>query len=76
MRDLAGSYKMLFSRRAVKYRSLGLHEMDLLEEDYQHYILEEYTFLKRPVIIIESEIFIGNSKKIVEQVRKTVKLLG
>jgi len=65
MKDLAGSYEALFSRRAMKYRSMGLNEMTLDEEDYKRYILEEYTFLKRPVMINEDKIFIGNSKKVV-----------
>lgn len=59
---MAGSYEALFSRVALKYRSLGLNEKQLSEEDYKKYILEEYTFLKRPVIIIKDAVFIGNSK--------------
>lgn len=65
MKEMAGSYESLFSRRAMKYRGLGLHEMDLKEADYRKYILEEYTFLKRPVMIFEDEIFVGNTKKTV-----------
>ncbi len=65
MADMAGSYEALFSRRAMKYRSMGLNEMTLTEKDYQRYILEEYTFLKRPVMIIDEAIFVGNSKKVV-----------
>lgn len=66
MKNLAGSYEALFSRKAMKYRSLGLNEMELTEEDYKKYILEEYTFLKRPVALIEGSVFIGNAKKNVE----------
>ena len=66
MKELAGSYESLFSRVARKYKSLGLKEKALTEEDYKKYILEEYTFLKRPVFIIDNEIFIGNSKKNVQ----------
>ncbi|MEQ8714073.1 MAG: ArsC/Spx/MgsR family protein [Cyclobacteriaceae bacterium] len=69
MKALAGSYESLFSRKAMKYRSMGLNEMDLNEEDYRKYVLEEYTFLKRPVFIIDDQIFIGNSKKNVEAVK-------
>jgi len=64
MQKMAGSYEALFSRRALKYRSMGLNELKLGEKDYRKYILEEYTFLKRPIIIIDNEIFIGNSKKV------------
>ena len=66
MKDLAGSYEALFSRKAMKYRSLGLHEQQLSEGDYRQWILNEYTFLKRPVFLVRDKIFIGNSKKVVE----------
>ena len=74
MQKMVGSYEALFSRRAMKYRSLGLNEMQLDEKDYRKYILEEYTFLKRPVIIIEEEIFVGNSKKIVAAAKEKLEL--
>lgn len=63
MKDLAGSYESLFSRRAKKYKAMDLKNEILNEDDYKQLILEEYTFLKRPVIIIEDKIFVGNSKK-------------
>ena len=63
MKSMAGSYESLFSRVAMKYRAMGLNNMDLTEEDYRKYILQEYTFLKRPVFIIDDTIYIGNSKK-------------
>lgn len=63
MRALTDSYEALFSKRAMKYRGMGLHEQNLTEEDFKRLILEEYTFLKRPVFIVEGEIFVGNSKK-------------
>ena len=65
MKSLAGSYEQLFSRKAMKYRAMGLHEQELKEEDYKRLILEEYTFLKRPVFIVDSKIFVGNSKKVI-----------
>lgn len=65
MKNMAGSYEALFSRVALKYRSMGLNEMELSEKDYRKYLLQEYTFLKRPVIIIGKQIFIGNLKKVV-----------
>ena len=68
MYKLAGSYEALFSRVALKYRSLGLNNMQLTEKDYRKYILEEYTFLKRPVFIINNKIYIGNAPKNIEAV--------
>ena len=73
MKKLAGNYESLFSRVAMKYRSMGLNEMKLTEKDYRKYILAEYTFLRRPVIIVGDAIFIGNSKKNVEAAKKALK---
>jgi len=73
MKKLAGSYENLFSRIALKYRSMGLNTMILTEKDYRRYILDEYTFLKRPVIIVDNEIFVGNAKKNVEAVKQALK---
>ena len=70
MYRLSGSYDSLFSRRAMKYKSMGLKEKELSESDYKELILEEYTFLKRPVIILEDKIFIGNSKQVVISVQE------
>lgn len=72
MKDLAGSYASLFSKVARKYRALGLNERELTEDEMKNYILEEYTFLKRPVFIVDNQIFIGNSKKNVEAVKKAI----
>jgi arsenate reductase len=69
MKKMAGSYEALFSRVAMKYRALGLDKKTLSEDDYKKYILEEYTFLKRPVIIIGNKIFIGNSKNTIATVK-------
>ena len=65
-----GSYEALFSKRAMKYKSMGLNEMNLTEEDYKKYILEEYTFLKRPFIILGDQVFIGNAAKTVEAAKQ------
>lgn len=63
MAALAGGYEALFSRRAMKFRGWGLHEKELSEKDYREYLLKEYTFLKRPVVLVGDQIFVGNSAK-------------
>ena len=73
MAKMAGSYEALFSRVALKFRAWGLNEKKLTEKDYRKYILEEYTFLKRPVFIFGKQIFIGNSKKNVEAIKQAMK---
>nr|WP_294859123.1 ArsC/Spx/MgsR family protein [uncultured Fluviicola sp.] len=66
LKEKVGSYEGMFSKRAMKFRSQGLHEMNLTEADYRKYMLEEYTFLKRPFTIYDDHIWIGNAKKDVE----------
>jgi arsenate reductase (glutaredoxin) len=73
MKAMAGSYEALFSRRALKYKELGLKDKKLEEKDYRRLILEEYTFLKRPVVINGNKIFIGNEKKNVEALKQALK---
>lgn len=68
MHALSGSYEALFSKRAQLYKSLGLKDKNLTEVDFKKYILEHYTFLKRPVFIIDDKIYIGNSKKVISEV--------
>lgn len=73
MKKIAGNYESLFSRRALKYKELGLKDKKLEEKDYRDFILNEYTFLKRPVVIIDDKIFVGSEKKTVEALKKAVK---
>lgn len=75
IKEKVGSYEQLFSKRAMKYRSMGLNKMDLSEADYKKHMLEEYTFLKRPFIILEDEVFVGNAKKTVEAAKEAYKAL-
>lgn len=72
MKTLAGSYEALFNRRSQLYRKRNLKEKELTEADYKQLLLEHYTFLKRPVFIIDDEIFIGNAKKTVAAVKKAL----
>lgn len=72
MHKLAGSYEALFSRKAQLYKSMGLKDQTLTEADFKKYILEHYTFLSRPVFIIDGKIYIGNSQKNVAEVIKAL----
>ena len=73
MKKMTGSYESLFSRRAIKYKELKLKDKKLTENDYRQYILDEYTFLKRPVIIINDKIFVGSEKKTIAALKETLK---
>lgn len=68
MHQLSGSYEALFSKKAQLYKSLGLKDKNLTEADFKKYLLEHYTFLSRPVFIIDRKIYIGNSPKNIHEV--------
>lgn len=72
MRNLAGNYEALFSKRARLYNERKLKDQQLEEKDYEALLLEHYTFLKRPVILVNNQIFIGNSKKVVAAAKEII----
>lgn len=72
MYALTGSYETLFSKRAKLYKEMGLKDEKLTENDFKRYILEHYTFLARPVIIYNDQIFVGNSPKNIEAMLEEV----
>jgi arsenate reductase len=73
MKELAGSYDTLFTKRSMKFRAWNLQDNELTEKDKRDLILKEYTFLKRPVFVIGRNIFIGNAKATVEDIKKAIK---
>lgn len=72
MKKMTGSYEALFSKKAKLYKERRLKDETLKEEDYKNFILEHYTFLKRPVLILDDQIFVGNSKKTVEDAKQAI----
>jgi len=63
LHNLTKNYEVLFSKRAKKYKQMDLKNQELSEKDYRQLILDEYTFLKRPVILNGNEVLAGNTKK-------------
>ncbi len=72
MYQLSGSYEALFSKKAQLYKSMDLKNKSLTEDDFKKYILEHYTFLSRPVFIINGKIYIGNTQQNMLQVMKAL----
>lgn len=72
MYQLSGSYETLFSKKAQLYKSRNLKNESLTEDDYKKLLLEHYTFLSRPVFIIDNKIYIGNSQKNIIEVTKVL----
>lgn len=63
MHALAGSYEALFSRRSREYAARGLAQQTLTEADYRRLILDHYSFLKRPVLVLDGRIWVGSDPK-------------
>ena len=70
---LSNSYEVLFSKKSTQIKERNIDVKSLQEEDFKTLILEDYRFLKRPVFIINQEIFIGSDKKNVELLRERLK---
>jgi arsenate reductase len=65
-----GSYEALFNKRAIKYRSMGLKDQGLSDQEFKKWILKEYTFIKRPIFFVGEKSFVGNSKKVVAALKE------
>lgn len=70
MYAIVNSFEMLFSKKSTQIKERNIEVKSLKEEDFKKLILEDYRFLKRPVFIVNQEIFIGSDKKIIENLRK------
>lgn len=73
MYALSKSYEALFSKKSTQIKERNIDVKSLQEEDFKKLILEDYRFLKRPVLIINQEIFIGSDKKNIELLREKLK---
>src|SRR3954469_6059735 len=60
---MIGGADELFSRRAVKYRGLKLNERELSGAEMLELMTGEYTFIKRPVLVLNEKAIAGFSEK-------------
>jgi arsenate reductase len=58
-----GGVETLFSKRAMKYRAMGLHEREVPEDEMVRLMSEEYTFVTRPAIVRGGRATAGFSSK-------------
>lgn len=68
--ELVGGAENLFSRRAIKYREMELHEREVSSAEMLDLIANEYTFIKRPVLIVGEKATAGFSEKIYNEILK------
>lgn len=66
------NYSELFNKRARKYKEIKDQLEEAEDKEYKSLITQEYTFLKRPVIVYHDQVFVGNAKKTIEHMLNTV----
>ena len=62
-----GSYEALFNKRAQKFKALPQESRPTNDNAYKDLILSDYTYLKRPVAILDDKVIVGNSTEAVQQ---------
>ncbi len=60
---MLGGAENLFSRRSVKYRELGLRDKTISEDEMLDLMASEYTFLKRPILVMDNKAVAGFFEK-------------
>ena len=66
LKELAGSYDAIFSKKARKYNEMKLKDKPLSENEIRDLILSEYTFLRRPLIVVNDQLFIGHQDETID----------
>lgn len=66
------SYSELFNKRARKHKEIKTQLEGGHDDQYKSHIIEEYTFLKRPVVVYQDRVYVGNAKKTIELMLSTV----
>ncbi len=67
---LLGGAENLFSRRSNKYRELGLKDKTLSETEMLDLMADEYTFLKRPILVVDGKAVAGYFEKFWDEILK------
>lgn len=75
LKNTIGSYEKLFNKRSQLYKQRNLKDQNLTENDYRNLILEHYTFLIRPIIVVDNQVFAGNSPKVISEVKNKLQSL-
>ncbi|MFN3917159.1 MAG: arsenate reductase family protein [Flavobacteriales bacterium] len=67
---LQGSYVDLINKRAQKFQTEPYSSIVLNEKTAKKLLAEDYTFLKRPILVTEGKMVAGNGKSEVELMKK------
>lgn len=60
---MLGGPAELFSKRAIKYREMKLNEREVPPDEMLDLMTDEYTFLKRPIMVIGDQAAAGFFEK-------------
>lgn len=69
-----GSYESLFNKQARKYREMELFKREISESEYKSLLLQEYTFLKRPIFVLDSNVFVCKNKDTINNLKSRLKI--
>lgn len=72
LKEDVGRYELLFNKRSQQFKERNIDKTTLTEDDYRNLILEHYSFLKRPIIVMGNRVFLGNATKIIKEVRRAL----
>ncbi len=67
-----GSYEALINKRAQFFKQNNRSSKSLSESESRELLLTHYSLLKRPVLVLGAQIFIGNSPKTVSDAQKAL----
>tara|TARA_Y100000768_G_C23411980_1_gene422148 strand:- start:122 stop:463 length:342 start_codon:yes stop_codon:yes gene_type:complete len=66
-KNIAGTFRSLLNNRAQKLKNVD--KSILSEEKIFSLLKEHYSYLKRPILYFNGQLLIGNSKKIIEEIK-------
>lgn len=62
----------LINKRSILYRELNLKGKELSRNEVVSLIKQHYTLIKRPIFVLDNEVFIGNSSSVVTHVKDKI----
>lgn len=70
LRSLVSNYRELLNGRSLILRKRNIQANELSETQIRNLILDHYTLLRRPILIYDQHIFVGNNPSIVTKATK------
>ena len=72
LHEKVGKYEELINKRAQLFKQRNMDYKKLEEKDFKNLLLGHYTFIKRPILIYDEKIFVGNSPKAILEAIKFI----